>query len=62
MMRLAEKELSIHEYPKTMIIQLKRFKEQNGKKVKNNEIVWYPEILEVPEKSLKYKLSGVVVH
>lgn len=45
MMRLALKELKIYSYPKTLILQLKRFKEQNGKKVKNNETVWYPEVL-----------------
>ena len=59
-MRLANKQLSIEAYPKVLMLQLKRFKQVNGKKVKNNEVIQYPEILEVP--GGRYKLSGVVVH
>jgi ubiquitin carboxyl-terminal hydrolase 4/11/15 len=41
-MRLALKQLSIEVYPRVLMIQLKRFKQLNGKKVKNNEIILYP--------------------
>ena len=43
------------------MLQLKRFKQVNGKKVKNNEVIQYPEVLEVPE-GKRYRLNGVVVH
>jgi ubiquitin C-terminal hydrolase len=60
-MRLANKQLSIEAYPKVLMLQLKRFKQVNGKKVKNNEVIQYPEVLEVPE-GKRYRLNGVVVH
>lgn len=41
-MRLANKQLSIEQYPRVLMIQLKRFKQHNGKKIKNNEVVQYP--------------------
>ena len=49
------------------MIHLKRFKDQNGKKVKNNEIVSYPEILQLNDKvnkdnMHKYRLNSIVIH
>jgi len=59
-MRLANKQLSIAQYPRVLMVQLKRFKQQNGKKVKNNEVVHYPEVLECG--GVRYKFNSAVVH
>jgi hypothetical protein len=41
MMRLAYKRMVIEKFPKILIVHLNRFKNEDGKKVKNNEPIEY---------------------
>jgi ubiquitin C-terminal hydrolase len=59
-MRLARKTLSVQLGPSYLLIQLKRFRAEKHKKVKNNEPVDYDEELILADR--RYRLLAVVVH
>lgn len=57
---MAFKQMHIDKFPKIFIIHFNRFKNANGKKVKNSEPIEYHEIETFGDS--QYRLKGVIVH
>lgn len=52
--------MSVSKLPAILVLQLKRFREQGGHKIKNNDPVRYPEVLNF--QGSNYRFNSAIVH